>query len=166
MRVLGLDLSLTATGIALAGDEPPLPEPRTWLVRPKTLRGVERLQWIGEQIVDAVVFTGPDLIAIEGYSFGARGNAVFQLGELGGVVRYLLHVRGFSYVEVPPGEWRKQLFGRGNLPKDQVRVEAWKRYGVENESLDVLEAWCVATAVLRRETGQDKPEPKRRRKVA
>jgi len=165
MRVLGLDLSLTATGIALAADEA-LPDTRTWLARPGARRGMERLCWLGDQVLEAVVLTGPDVIAIEGYSFGARGNAVFQLGELGGIVRYLLVTRGFSYVEVAPGEWRKQLFGKGNLPKDQVRVEAWKRYGVEHESLDVLEAWCVATAVLRRETGLDKPEPKRRRKVA
>jgi Holliday junction resolvasome RuvABC endonuclease subunit len=165
VRVLGLDLSLTSTGIAVVGDEV-LPEPRTWQVVPKTLRGVERLSWIADQVMDAVTFTGPDIIAIEGYSFGARGNAVFQLGELGGVVRYALHRLGHSFVEVPAGEWRKQLFGRGNLAKDMVRVEALKRYSVEFDSLDVLEAWCVATAALRRAQGLDRPEPKRRRKVA
>lgn len=162
MRVLGLDLSLTGTGIALVGDEP-LPE-RPWrLASPGPMRGVERLSWLGSEVTGAVAMTRPDLVAIEGYSFGARGNALFQLGELGGVVRLLLHRQGVPFVEVAPGEWRKQLFGKGNLAKDQVRVEAFKRYGVEFDSLDVLEAWCVGTAALRRVQGLDKPEPKRRR---
>jgi crossover junction endodeoxyribonuclease RuvC len=162
VRVLGLDLSLTATGIALVGDEP-LPERSYRLASPGPMRGVERLAWLGSEVTGAVAMTRPDFVAIEGYSFGARGNAVFQLGELGGVVRFLLHQQGMPVVEVPPGEWRKQLFGKGNLAKDQVRVEAFKRYGVEFDSLDVLEAWCVGTAALRRAQGLDKPEPKRRR---
>jgi crossover junction endodeoxyribonuclease RuvC len=164
--VLGLDLSLTSTGIALVGDGE-LPErPYRAAVAPKGVLGAARLSWLGAEVMGAVAMTRPDLVAIEGYSFGARGNALFQIGELGGVVRFLLYERRLRIVEVPPGEWRKQLFGRGNLPKDQVRVEAWKRYGVEFDSLDVLEAWCVATCVLRREQGIDKPDPKRRRKVA
>jgi Holliday junction resolvasome RuvABC endonuclease subunit len=166
MRTLGLDLSLTATGIALVGDAPLPEQPYRAAVPPRGLRGAVRLSWLGRAVMDEVERMQPDLVAIEGYSFGARGNAVFQLGELGGVIRFLLFERGMLTVEVAPGEWRKQLFGRGNLPKDQVRVEAWKRYAVEFDSLDVLEAWCVATAAHRRTQGLDKPLPKRRSRAA
>ena len=75
----------------------------------------------------------------------------------------MLYNGGLQTTEIPPGTWRKQLFGRGNLPKDQVRVEAYKRYQLEFESLDVLEAWAVAMALHRQLAGIDKPEPKRRR---
>lgn len=163
MRVLGLDLSLTAPGMALV--QPPEP-PQGHLVKvPEGLRGVERLTFIGRTVHSAVVNLRPDIVAIEGYSFNSRAaSQAHAIGELGGVVRYLLHGAGFEYVEVPPATWRKQLLGRGNLPKTEVSKEAWKRYGIEFDSLDVLEAWCVATAVYRTRLGLDKPAAVTRRR--
>lgn len=162
MRVMGLDLSLAAPGIAVV-DPPGPPMGRLVKVRP-TLRGAERLVEIAHTVRASAAEFKPDLVAIEGYSFGSRiASHAHAIGELGGVVRYLLYLDGHAVVEVPPAKWRKQLFGRGNLPKDQVRVEALKRYGVEWDSLDVLEAWCVATSAYRAAQGIDMPGPVRRR---
>lgn len=163
-RVLGLDVSLTATGAALVTSDGAAAATRL-LRPPAALRGVERLAWLADAVLAVARETQPDLIAIEGYSFNSRAAShAHAIGEAGGVVRLELHRAGFGLVEVPPAEWRKQLFGRGNLPKDLVRVEAWKRYGVEHSSLDVLEAWCVGTAALRRAHGLDGPAPQRRRR--
>lgn len=165
MRILGLDLSLTAPGVACIA--PPL-QPIGRLVHvPSRLGGVERLAHIATAVMNAVEECEPEHIAIEGYSFASRvASHAHAIGELGGVVRYRLHQAGCTYVEIPPGKWRKQLFGRGNLPKDQVRVEALKRYGIEFDSLDVLEAWCVATALFRTLQGLDRPSPRRRQRAS
>lgn len=157
MKVLGLDLSLSAPGIALV--QPP-EAPLGWLVKVGALRDAARLTHIGHAVHEAVEEFKPDVVAIEGYSFGSQAQA-HHIGELGGVVRYLLFASNVPYVEIPVGKWRKQLFGR-NVPKDAVRHEAFKRYGIEFDSLDVLEAWCVATAVYRLHEGLDRPAPVRR----
>jgi Holliday junction resolvasome RuvABC endonuclease subunit len=160
-RVLGIDPSLTATGAVLLVDGQ-LGAHRL-VSPPRELRGVGRLEWFYRQAWNLAADFGPiDHVAIEGYSYGSP-NGMAALGELGGVLRLAFHVYGRPAVEIPPGTWRKQLFGRGNLPKDQVRVEAFKRHGVEFDSLDVLEAWAVAMALHRQLAGLDKPEPKRRR---
>ena len=157
MRVLGLDLSLAAPGIALV--QPP-EAPLGQLVRVGKLTGPARLVHIGHAVRDAVWQLKPDLVAIEGYSYGSESHA-HAIGELGGVVRYLLHLSSMPYEVIPVAQWRKQLFGR-NVRKDEVAKEVLKRYGVEYESLDVLEAWCVATAVYRLRRGLDKPASARR----
>jgi Holliday junction resolvasome RuvABC endonuclease subunit len=160
VKVVGLDLSLSAPALALV--QPP-DAPVGWVMGgPKigSLRGAHRLARIAEDVGDAVKEFRPDIVAIEGYSFGSVQQA-HHIGELGGVVRYVLHVAGIQYEEIPPGRWRKQLFGR-NVAKDEVRHEAFKRYGIEFESLDVLEAWCVATALYRLREGIDRPAPVRR----
>jgi Holliday junction resolvasome RuvABC endonuclease subunit len=161
VKVLGLDLSLSAPGIALV--QPPA-EPLGWLVKVGPLRDAPRLRHIGHAVREAVEMFSPDMVAIEGYSFGSQAQA-HHIGELGGVVRYLLLISGVTYQEIPPAKWRKQLFGR-NVAKDAVRYEAYRRYGIEFDSLDVLEAWCVATAVYRLVEGLDKPAPVRRARAA
>jgi hypothetical protein len=154
VRVMGLDLSLTAPGIALV--QPPEP-PLGQLVKVGSLRGVARLAHISDAVMDAALELQPDIVAIEGYSYNSSPKA-HDIGELGGVVRYRLYMAEFRCEAVPAARWRRQLFGR-NVSKDLVAREALKRYGIEFDSLDVLEAWCVATAVWRLHEGLDKPAP-------
>ena len=167
MKILGLDLSLVATGVVvIEGDElePEMPAQilHSQVIAPGELRGMERLNYLVGEVFKQVRTEGGaalvDIIAIEGYSFSRNGNAVYQIAELGGVVRWLLSRYRFPYMEIPVTEWRKHLFGQGNLRKELVRLEAFKRYGVEFRSLDVLEAWCVATAAWRRTLGLYTPQ--------
>ena len=161
MKVIGLDLSLTRPGIALA--QPPQPPEGRMILVPTGMRGAERLVLIGHAVRDAIWQAQPDLVAIEGYSYGSEMQA-HAIGELGGVVRYLLRVSNIPYEVIPVAQWRRQLFGR-NVRKDEVAKEAYKRYGIEFGELDVLEAWCVATAVLRLREGLDKPPTSRKAKA-
>ena len=153
MKVLGLDLSMTSAGWALLHDGQ---LGRSGTV--KTAPPADRFARINAILaaVKTLVQEDVDLVAIEGYSYQSATSAV-TAGELGGVVRYWLFLRRIPYVELPPGTWRKIAFGKGNLKKDEVRLQASKRYGVEIESIDALEAWAVAMAAWLRHTGQDMP---------
>ena len=93
MKYMAFDLSLTGTGVAY-GDT-------TATIKPKQ-RGVERLSVIRQALQSLVIVWQPRCVIIEGYSFGSRGNALFQIGELGGVVRLMLHDLGIPFIEVPP----------------------------------------------------------------
>lgn len=185
MRILGLDLSLTSTGYCLTDDdamaafvarafEVPLEmisDGRSHVVwhgsiGSKTLREAERLAMFADWI-DAAVRPlpdrRPDHVAIEGYSYGSPFNAT-SLGELGGVVKLIVHQAGIPLHVIAPKTWRKVLCGNGNIQKHDVSKELHKRYGVEFASLDTAEAWAVATCLRRQLLGLDKPEPKARKR--
>jgi Holliday junction resolvasome RuvABC endonuclease subunit len=136
VNVIGLDLSLTSTGIATIDGTESLTT---------KLRGVERLDYLLDRIQSLVIHTdGPLLVAIEGYSFGSKGRAVFNIGELGGVVRLMLFREGIPFVEVPPSNIKMYATGKGNANKDAVLVEGVKRLGLScgNDEMDA--AWMRA----------------------
>lgn len=138
MRVAGLDLSLTSTGLATADAI------RTLATK---LRGTPRLLWIREAVLDELGRC--DLVVLEGYSFGSKGSAIFQTGELGGVIRLALYERGIRYVEVSPQTMKIYATGKGNVGgKDQVLVQAVKRSGIEFESNDACDAWWLRQMAL------------------
>lgn len=164
MRILGIDPSLTATGAVLLDDStiehsrtecrPSVVWAESWKP-PKGVVGADRLCWFDEQIraalVDVPGIHGDGRVAFEGYSYGSISHA-HALGEQGGVFRLAVATHLIPYVEIPPSTWRKELFGRGRLEKDQVRLKAFQRYSVEFESMDVTEAWCIAMTEWRRRT--------------
>lgn len=178
MRVLGLDLSLTATGAVVVDGDELAPEDGVRIHRAETfktrLAGVERLDWIYRQVrelaaprdAQTAARTPVDLAAIEGYSFGSRFSHQAHLGELGGVIRLGLHRLEVPVVVLAPKEWRKRLLGNGNLAKDDIKLEVFKRYGVELPSTDATEAFAIALAAFRANCGLDQPAPKKRSRRA
>jgi crossover junction endodeoxyribonuclease RuvC len=140
MNVMGVDLSLTGTGIAL-------PDGDTMLLNPGKRRGMERLAWIRNAILGPWHEYEPAIVAIEGYSYGSH-SAAYDLGELGGVVRLTLWEAGIVYVDVPPAVAKGYATGKGNANKNEMLVAAAKRLGYEGTSNDEADAlWCRA-AVL------------------
>lgn len=133
---LGLDLSLTSTGIAITGDTPP------WRIRPKST-GVRRLIEIRDAIVLNVEAYRPALVAVEGYAYG-RPNGMAALGELGGVVRVALHESGARWCEVTPATVKKFATGKGNATKEAVLAAAIRRLGYTGTSTDEADALWLA----------------------
>jgi Holliday junction resolvasome RuvABC endonuclease subunit len=191
MRILGLDLSLTSTGYCLLDEDSvavfaagaydvPLAMIAADRMRvvwhgsvgSSTLRDVERLrmfdEWIRGFINDNPLSARLEHVAIEGYSYGspAGQTRAFGLGELGGVIKLAIHQAGIPMHIIAANTWKKVLCGKGGLKKDLVRLELFKRYGVEFASQDTLDAWAVAMCLRRQLLGLDKPEPKSRKKRA
>jgi len=106
---------------------------------------MERVDFIVRQIHGMVADV--DLCSIEGYSFGSQGRAVFDIAELGGCVRFLLHRLGIPWVDVPPATLKKYATGKGNSPKDAMIAAAIRRFGFEgsdNNEADGYLLWCMA----------------------
>lgn len=140
MRVLGLDLSLTSTGVAL-------PDGTVALLSSRH-RGVERLADLQDAIKRVAAV---DLVVIEGYSMGGqRGSSgVAQaLGELGGVVRLALFDMGVPFAEVPPSTLKKFACGKGNANKNEMLLAAAQRLGYSGSSNDGADALWLRAAGL------------------
>lgn len=144
MNVLGIDASLTGTGYCLLEDGE---VSRAGTIKTK-LRGVERLIEIRSQlgaILDgADTGSGLELVCLEGYSFGSQGRAVFNIGELGGVIRCLLYDQGVKWVEVAPATLKKFATGKGNVKKDQIALHVYKRWGYTSPDNNVADAYVLA----------------------
>lgn len=139
MRIVGVDPSLTATGICH-------PDGSTETLKTRDT-GPERLSWLRDAIAQRVAEA--DVVAIEGYSYGSKGRAVVSIGELGGVLRLWLYEYGPPYVEIPPACLKRYATGRGNASKDDVLQAAVMRSGhvfVDNNAADAWWLWQAALA--------------------
>lgn len=138
--VLALDLSLTGSGIAL-------PDGTTDTIRTRSLTGAPRLAHVRWAIIAHLEGWQPALVAIEGYAFG-RTNKAHHIGELGGVIRLMLHERGQAWTEVPPASVKKYATGKGNANKNDMLAASIRQLGYEGSSGDEADAlWLRAMAL-------------------
>lgn len=122
--VVGIDPSLTATGVAWPDGST---EVLAW-----PGRGVDRLAGVYARVENwchrGPLAVGEPLVILEGYAHG-KGNQAHQMGELGGVLRLVLHHQHVEFVVVPPAVVKKYATGKGNANKDLVRDAARDRLG-------------------------------------
>lgn len=111
MRLIGLDLSLTSTGVSVNGD--------TQVLSVKE-KGAERLSLISNKILEICISEKISCALIEGYSFSSRNSQAHSIGELGGCVRMRLWENGISFVDIPPTCRAKFATGKGNASKGEV----------------------------------------------
>ncbi|MFI0897092.1 hypothetical protein [Streptomyces sp. NPDC020983] len=122
--VIGLDLSLTCTGVAGVG----------WAdsIRPKNLLGHDRLAFLLDEV--GTFIRRADLVVIEGPSFG--GGVKHRHEDLAGLrvmVRQWCWSHTIRYAVVPPSCRALYAAGRGNAAKGEVRTSVTERYGIEFE---------------------------------
>ena len=111
MNLIGLDLSLTSTGVSING--------KTSTVSTKA-KGPERLSYVNKTLLQICLDEEIDCAIIEGYSFASRNSQAHSIGELGGCIRMTFWECGISYVEVPPTSRAKFATGKGNAGKTEV----------------------------------------------
>ena len=111
MKLMGLDLSLTSTGMSMNGV--------TSVIRSKA-RGAERLSEVTKSVLHECLENEIDCVVIEGYSFASRSGQAFSIGELGGCIRMTLFECNIPIVEIPPTCRAKFATGRGNASKGEV----------------------------------------------
>jgi Holliday junction resolvasome RuvABC endonuclease subunit len=135
--IIGLDLSLTSTGICVNDQCEALST---------NAKGVERLDWFQTVIVDRVLEVSNPVVCIEGYSFGSRNSQAHSIGELGGVVRLGLWKRNIPWVDIPPTCRAKFATGKGNAGKNEVVSAISARTGIVwsgKGADDMCDAWIL-----------------------
>jgi Holliday junction resolvasome RuvABC endonuclease subunit len=140
--VLGLDLSLTGTGIArLRGIELTL----LTTVRPGSLRGVERLQFILGAITDAQRGEHIDLVVLEGPAYSKQRQRGHHEGAgLWWLVAYGLERAGVPWAIVPPTNRALYAAGHARASKQDVMAAVRDRYGVGPRDDNQADAFVLA----------------------
>jgi Holliday junction resolvasome RuvABC endonuclease subunit len=109
-RVMGIDPSLTSFGIAYRGDK----RITAKSVKSEPLRAYRRIAYLERHVSEAMDVCDPELVVMEGYAMGVvRGGRVFDLGEMGGVIRMLILRRGVGILCVPPTSMKLFITGTG-----------------------------------------------------
>lgn len=136
-NVVGLDLSLTSTGLCVEGDA---------ITISTSVKGVERLRSIAREVMLRVMPLQGPAVCIEGYSFGSRNSQAHAIGELGGVIRLNLWELDIPYVEIPPTCRAKFATGKGNAAKNEVVSAISARTGIiwsGKGADDMCDAWIL-----------------------
>lgn len=142
MKIVGIDASLTNTGIVVIEDKGMLLQPVYFsTVITSQVAGVRRLIDLRNQVHSCLV--DADLIVIEGYAYAAA-NQAHQVGEFGGVLRVMFHEEGFSWIEVAPSQLKQFACGNGNAPKELILQQVYKRWGVEMKTSHEADAYVLA----------------------
>jgi Holliday junction resolvasome RuvABC endonuclease subunit len=137
MKIIGLDLSITATGTCS-------PAGVTNTITGKAALGDDRLITIRNRVRVIAVDWRPDLAVIEDLPTGAHGAAA--LGMVQGVVRAELKDRGVPYVLVTAATLKAYATGKGNSDKSAMILAAYKRSGREfkdNNQCDAFWLWAA-----------------------
>lgn len=148
--VLGIDPSLNGTGIVLLNSGGQIIYQKAIILnktKKTTIKGFSRINLI-LSIIKEVIKENQNLIKlviIEGYSFGSnRSRSVFDLGELGGIIKYFLYEKEISFVEVPPKFLKKYVTGNGNADKLMMIDSVKKRYKENFDNDNICDAYALA----------------------
>ncbi|WP_134579543.1 hypothetical protein [Cryobacterium sp. Hh11] len=129
-RVIGIDLSMTSTGLAVIANG--IIETHTVKSKPDagTLRSfLARSDAIAVDIDNAVRIHRTDLLIIEGMAFGAKSSSLDKIhAHWWLVVKFLCEFVDQEPVVITSGQRCKYATGKGNAPKDVVLAAVIKRY--------------------------------------
>lgn len=162
MRVLGIDTSLTGTGLCRADFTPDglvlmtatvsAPPPAKNGDRSKRAMA-RRVNALIEQI-DAAIYDPlypdepkPDLIAMESLAYAAKGEGVWVLPWVFGRVIELAEKYDVPLIVVGTSQLKKYVTGKGNTPKEEVTLAIIKRWP-EAEAKNNNEADAVACCAI------------------
>lgn len=144
MRYLGVDPSLNGTGLCAVSDDGGVIHLET--IRPGDLRGAARLDLI-ERVVKAFLEESATFVALEEYAYHAVGDQVFQLGEVGGIVRLLAFRSGSPYEIVNPMLLKKFATGSSSAEKAHM-IEAATALGARPADDNQADAFFLARIAL------------------
>lgn len=137
---MGLDLSLNGTawctlrrGLVNSGR-----------INAEGTQGPQRLATLAKAFRKLLFSNTPDLIVLEGYSYGSPFNRE-AVAEWGGVVRFMLWEQQIATLTVAPMTLKKYVLPAG-VPneKQQVMLASFKRWGVDFLTNDECDAHALA----------------------
>lgn len=144
MKVTGIDLSLTSTGLALIVDGTAHVDRHTTRpAGPVTTDRHDRLLSIAETVHNWS--TGADLVVIEGPSYGSATGHQHDRSGLWWLVVHRLLTDGLPLAVIPPTCRARYATGKGNAAKDAVLAAVVRRYPeVEVTGNDQADALVLA----------------------
>lgn len=138
---MGLDLSITATGVCL-------PDRTTYTIKTKVVDRDKRINVIRDRI--AADLWDVDLVVLEDFPARLQAAAAKAIGITHGAIRALLMDFSVPYVVVSPSTLKAYATDSGNADKAAMILAAYKRGDREFTDDNQCDAWWLHVA------GQDR----------
>jgi Holliday junction resolvasome RuvABC endonuclease subunit len=156
MNSIGIDLSLTSTGVAkrTLKDSKLIVETHAFKTT-SAMKWTDRINSIREGVI-SVLEPDTTKVYMENYAFGSKFNREC-LGELGGVIREALELREIEIIKFAPTKVKMFATGRGAAPPVPVgeAKSTWAKkwmmnnvktnFGYEFDTDDETDAFVIAT---------------------
>lgn len=135
MRIMGVDPSISSTGVSF-------PDAETMAIKPRA-NGDLRLTEIGDHLTFAVRTARPDLVVIEDLAGVYPGKSARIIPMLHGVIRDRLQTINVPFMLLNPRTLKIFATGDGGADKDDMALAARRRLGRTYPTNDECDAdWC------------------------
>lgn len=125
-QVVGLDLSLTGTGISVCDISSESFQLST--LDTSKLTGLKRMEFIRNSVMEKM--DKASFVVMEDFAF-SRGTGAYSLGGLGYLVRWSLWSKKMPFILVKPNQLKKFLTGKGNVDKNVMLKEVYKKWNFD-----------------------------------
>lgn len=142
LRVIGLDLSITSTGVCR-------PDGSTFRIRTRPKDGARRLQYIRDVLAVEVAEHRPVLAAVEDLPTKMHASSLKVIGALHGVVQLVLLDAEVPWVYIAPATLKAYAADNGRADKGQLAAAAYLAAGaefVDDKGGDQCDAWWLRAA--------------------
>lgn len=133
---IGIDQSLNSTGVYVIRNGAEF----KYLISGKGLRDERRLHHIFTKLTEIFDTHSPGMkyVCMEGYAYDAVGR-VFELGEVGGIVKLLCAMNACTLYSVPPSSLKKFATGNSSASKETMMAAM----GEEQNDVADAKALCL-----------------------
>lgn len=158
MITFAFDQSLTASGVCILDSEKPI---LLETITPTNLTGLPRVEFIADRVKGLVLEYKPTVFAMEDYARQARSFSETPLKELGGVVKYVMHLLGYVLADgfgirndqkilfvQNQSQMKKFNLGSAKIEDTSYLLKVYKEFGREFKDDNQADAFMHAMYAL------------------
>lgn len=148
MRIIGIDLSFTGTGLVVVETETKEVVHHTVVATDKRLSDIERsiqILTITKRMAQAFEV---DVFALEDYAFQSKGDYTLRIAECCGIFKEWMHYGKKTCYIVAISAHKKQFTGKGNASKVEMVEKMKENYPELPEDNNIADALSVALWVI------------------
>jgi len=140
---IGCDLSLTGTGVVVIDENGNIIKEQ--LISTKSTQLIEvRIIEIWSKIRQIISEYPCVNIHIEGLSYGSKGASTLDLAGLNLFIRINLMIMDQKFTIIPPTVLKKFISGKGNIKKNIVLKEIYKKFGKDFSDDNLADAFVLS----------------------
>lgn len=151
MTVVGIDPSLTSSGIAILSNDS---SPYTFALTTTPKDGTDICRILSQLRRLRNILSGypaPFYFFMEDYGFGVGRNTKFAssrlatMGEVGGLYKaFALNMTGKDLTRIPIGTWKFFLCSNGRLKPEDFKLAVFKKFNIDCKTVDEAAALAIA----------------------
>ena len=147
--ILAIDQSYSGTGVAYISKDGRI---ESGLIKTRSDMPWEtRIDFILDSLnrffdLSAITMTNPSpvqYVVLESYAYGTSNSMIFQLGELGGNIKYNFHKKGVDAVSMLIAYPKMYMARNGQADKAQVINGLMNRFGIRESNDNVADAISI-----------------------